>query len=334
MEKPANLPKSLDALRVFEAAARRMSFTEAAEELLVTQAAVSRRIAALEAQVGFALFERSGRRLALTAKGEALRGRVRAALDYLDESFEALGAGARPAAVTIAASGSVSHLWLGERLRDYARAGGTEAVRLLTTDDLGEAAAEANDLAVLYAASADHPRWTLTPLLPEALAPVAAPAHLAARGLSAADLPLPLERLGALDLLDYDRVRPQWITLERWFARAGAAMPGRPVRVFSTYFMAVEAALAGDGVILGSLALLAPWLARGDLLRLTSETDETGCAYHLGVKKGREAPEAARRLHDWLTASAGGADGAGPFSQRSSDQRSRGLAPRGKETLL
>ncbi|MEM1315437.1 MAG: LysR substrate-binding domain-containing protein [Pseudomonadota bacterium] len=304
MEKPANLPKSLDALRVFEAAARRMSFTGAAEELLVTQAAVSRRIAALESQVGFALFERSGRRLALTEKGAALQGRVRAALDYLDESFEALGAGARASAVTIAASGSVSHLWLGERLRDYAREGCADAVRLLTTDDLGEAAAEANDLAVLYAASPEHPRWSLTPLLPEVLAPVASPEHLARRGLSAADLPLPLPRLGELDLLDYDRVRPQWITLERWFARAGAAMPGRPVRVFSTYFMAVEAALAGDGAILGSLSLLGPWLARGELLRLTDKIDVTGSAYHLGVKKGRETPEAARRLHDWLVSAA------------------------------
>ncbi|MEO0683401.1 MAG: LysR family transcriptional regulator, partial [Pseudomonadota bacterium] len=72
MEAPLNLPKSLDALRVFEAAARRRSFTAAAEELLVTQAAVSRRMAGLEAQVGFALFDRSGRRLSLTPRGEAL----------------------------------------------------------------------------------------------------------------------------------------------------------------------------------------------------------------------------------------------------------------------
>ena len=306
MEKPANLPKSLDALRVFEAAARRMSFTDAAAELLVTQAAVSRRIAALEAQLGFALFERTGRRLALTAMGVARLGGGRAALFFLVVCFVAVGAGAGASAVTIAASGSVSHLWLGERLRDYAREGCADAVRLLTTDDLGEAAAEANDLAVLYAASADHPRWALTPLLAEVLAPVASPAHLSAKGVGRDDLPLPLERLGELDLLDYDRVRPQWITLEKWFARAGGAMPGRPVRVFSTYFMAVEAALAGDGAILGSLALLAPWIARGELLLLTTQADVTGYAYHIGVKKGREAPEAARRLHDWLVTAAQG----------------------------
>jgi len=117
-----------------------------------------------------------------------------------------------------------------------------------------------------------------------------------------------------LNLLDYDRVRPQWITLGLWFARRELAAPAAPQRIFSTYFMAVEAALAGEGAILGSLALLRAQLARGDLLRLTEEVDVTGYAYHLGLKTGREPPEGARRLHDWLL-------------------RGAGVAPDSKETL-
>lgn len=314
-----NLPKSLDALRVFETAARLMNFSAAARELLVTQAAVSRRIQALEAALGFELFERRGRRLALTARGEALAARVGAALDYLDESVGELSAPPAEAAVTISASTSVSHLWLGPALRAYALEGETGGVRVLTADGEAEAAHESNDIAILYGAGA-HPRWNLAPLLPELLAPVASPAHLAAHGIAPEELPLPIDRLGALDLLDYDRVRPQWMTLARWFGRMAPTVPMQaPRRVFTTYIMAVEAALAGEGAILGSLALLRPQLASGALLRLTEEIDVTGFAYCIGLKRDAAPRPAALRLHGFLSRRAAAEEASDSLSAGGSD---------------
>src|SRR6478736_4899388 len=106
----------LEAFRVFDAACRAMNFSRAGRELNITQAAVSRRIKGLEDHLGTLLFTRRGRNLALTADGERLFQRVRATLEYLEESLEPFRGGA-PQIISIAASGSVSHLWLGRRLR-------------------------------------------------------------------------------------------------------------------------------------------------------------------------------------------------------------------------
>jgi DNA-binding transcriptional LysR family regulator len=293
---------SLEALRVFEAAARHANFTAAARELRVTQAAVSRRVQGLEAELGAPLFERRGRRIALTAAGARLSGRVRGALDHLSEALDDFAPGAAETTVTLAAPGSVSHLWLPGPLAAFAAARPDLTVRLRATDAMGELAAEAHDVAVLYGAGA-HPRWRLTPLLPERLAPVAAPACLAAHGVdpAAADA----RAVAALDLIDYEPFNAHWITLADWLARAGVRAPPRPRRIVSTYALAVEAALRGEGAALGSLSLLAGPLARGALAAFGGPAWETGFGYRLGLPAGRPPGAAAVALHGALAAAAG-----------------------------
>jgi DNA-binding transcriptional LysR family regulator len=293
---------SLDGLRVFAACARAMSFSAAARDLSVTQAAVSRRIKLLEAALGYALFTRAGRRIGLTREGAALFAAVQGMLDHLDTTLSDLARPVAGRAVSIAASASVSHLWLSARLRGFANTHPEVSVRLLTTDSLSELARRDHDLTLLYCTGA-HPDWILTEVVSEALVPVAAPGYLRARGI-APGTNLSVEDLRALDLIDYARVNPHWVTLQGWAARMGAgAVPLRPRLTVSTYALAVEAALRGDGVILGSRGLLAGPLAAGELCEISAQVLVTGYGYYLGVPADRAlGPEALALAHRLLSA--------------------------------
>lgn len=296
----------LEAFRVFDAACRHMNFSRAGRELNITQAAVSRRIKGLEDHLGTQLFARSGKNLTLTPRGERLFQRVRASLDYLEESLEPFRTGAGQS-ISLAASGSVSHLWLGRRLRDFSRDNPDVALRLVTSDSPADLASENNDLVILYSAG-EHPRWTLTPLLAETLAPVASPDYIARKGLNAAAI-APADLI-ALDLIDYERFNANWISFRPWLERVAPQAlrkaPPRPHLTFSTYALAIDAALSGDGVALGSLDLLAAALAEGALVQLGETRLVTGYGYHLGLPKFRTSPPEALRLHDSLLASRAG----------------------------
>ena len=293
----------LEAFRVFDAACRHMNFSRAGRELNITQAAVSRRIKGLEDELRQPLFTRRGRNLALTPAGERLSIRVRSTLEYLEESLEAFRPG-QAQAITMAASGSISHLWLSERLREYAREFPDITLRLLTTDSQAEVASENNDLVILYS-TGDHPRWSLSLLLPEILVPVASPACLGALTERAADLKP--DEIAELGLIDYERFNAHWISFRQWFARMGE-QPKRPIAAprfsYSTYVLAMNAALAGDGVALGSTALIEPHLRSGRLVALGNQSLTTGFGYYLGLPRYRAVSPDVRELHDRLLASA------------------------------
>lgn len=290
----------LEAFRVFDAASRHMNFSRAGRELNITQAAVSRRIKTLEDHLGSPLFNRRGKNLELTPQGERLFQRVRASLDYLEESLEPFR-GASSQTISIAASGSVSHLWLGTRLREFGKENPGISIRLLTTDSPSELASENNDLVILYS-TGDHPRWSLTLLMAEELAPVASPDYLAARGLQAAELQP--EAIAALDLIDYDRFNAHWISFQKWFERIEPSRHGakpRPKYTFSTYVMAIDAALRGDGVALGSLGLVREHLNDGRLAMLGQCSLASGYGYYLGLPRNRPSKDEVLRLHAALS---------------------------------
>lgn len=289
----------LEAFRVFDAACRAMNFSRAGRELNITQAAVSRRIKGLEDHLGAALFTRRGRNLALTPDGERLFQRVRATLEYLEESLEAFGTGPGQI-ISIAASGSVSHLWLGQRLKDFGKESPGISVRLLTTDSPSELASETNDLVILYS-TGEHPRWNLTMLMKEVLVPIASPDYLDQRNLSADALTSP--EIAALDLIDYERFNAHWISFRQWFGRVHNPLRGklpRPRLSFSTYIMAVEAALRGEGIALGSLGLIEEHLRSGALVTVGNDRVESGYGYYLGTPRFRSLSPEATQLHNHL----------------------------------
>lgn len=303
----------LEAFRVFDAACRHMNFSRAGRELHITQAAVSHRIKDLEGHLCSPLFVRRGKNLALTPQGERLFQRVRASLDYLEESLEPFRTGTGHT-ISLAASGSISHLWLGPRLRRFSMAKPTIPLRMLTSDSPSDLASENNDIVILYSAG-DHPRWNLTPLVREELAPVASPDYIAARGLDPAHV-APSD-LAGLALIDYERFNANWISFRQWFERIGAGPPRPdvpPRLTFSTYAMAIDAAVRGDGVALGSLGLIDRHLRSGDLAVLGQRSLDTGYGYYLGLPRFRTSPPEVIQLYQSLSAPE--EDGTLPAQQR------------------
>lgn len=288
----------LETFRVFDAACRFMNFSRAGRELNITQAAVSRRIQGLEDQLGAKLFTRRGRNLALTPEGERLAQRIRATLEYLEESLEPFRGGGSEI-ISIAASGSVSHLWLGKRLKDFDNGGPSVSVRLLTTDSPSELASEAHDLVILYA-TGEHPRWNLTLLMKEVLMPVASPAYLSSLGRDPATLTA--GEIAGLDLIDYERFNAHWVSLRQWFGRLATPpkLRNSPRLSFSTYSLAIDAAMRGEGVALGSRGLIAEQLGSGALVELGSDRLDTGYGYYLGMPRYRSLSPGAARLHQYL----------------------------------
>ncbi|MEM7225166.1 MAG: LysR substrate-binding domain-containing protein [Pseudomonadota bacterium] len=289
----------LDALVVFEAVMRHGGFTRAATELYVTQAAVSKRIKQLELHLAAPLFVRHGRTVRPTAAARVLHERVSAGLEFLASACEAAGKGPATDSLTVAANTAVSHFWLAPALQGLQQDHDGLAVRMVVSDRSADLMADDIDFAVLYGRS-DQPGWRLHPLLEEELVPVASSAYLERLGMRFEDL-----RLDDCVVLDYDRLEPDWINWSSFAQMAKLDAAPRIARRFNNYALLVSAALAGEGVILGSLPLLRRELESGQLVAVSSSRVHTGRSYSL-AHRIENPPEAdGKRLFDWLLRAAG-----------------------------
>lgn len=255
-------PVGLTALRGFEAAARLLSFTRAAAELNLTQSSISRQIAALERQVGKALFVRRTRALQLTPAGLQLQRTVRQALAAIDQSVDEIrGGGGRRMTVTTYAS--FASLWLVPRLAAFQRSYPDIEIRIDASDHLVDLEAEDIDAAIRWIPLRALGEGT-TPLIDDVVAPAVSP-----RLLQTAAVRSPAD-LAQWTLLDLDGSVPGTTRLnwDRWFEHAGAGavepMAGR--LVFSFVDQAVQAAIRGQGVALVRSPFLHDCIASGDLV--------------------------------------------------------------------
>ncbi|RVU36151.1 LysR family transcriptional regulator [Hwanghaeella grinnelliae] len=303
MQKYRRSLPALDALLFFEAAARRMSFTAAAAELFVTQAAVSKRIRQLEQFLGIPLFRRDGRRLELTPEGTQLRDNAVMAFDYLETAIRALP-GTGGSAIRIAANSAVSLFWLQPRLRKFGLGDTACAINLVTSDGLADQLSAENDIAIVYS-DGRIDGWTLTPLLAERLLPVAAPGFIEQAGLPAG-AGFPDAWTGAPPLLlDFPRLAPDWTNWAVWSKRCNLPELDRwPRRKCATYAQTIGAALQGHGIALGSTALLAAELAAGDLVALNAPMVESGSRYYLAYPEKKALGPLVKPLFDFLMAEA------------------------------
>jgi LysR family glycine cleavage system transcriptional activator len=268
MDKDAFQLPQLEWIRAFEAAARCGSFTAAASETGLTQPAISQRISNLEHQLGAKLFIRNARTISLTVEGEAWLPIVTSALAELRDGSEALFARGRETLV-VSASQSIITLWLLPRLRALQDA--TGAKFSFQSMVLGGQSAVLDDVIQIRYGNGDWPHHYRLPLYREVLAPVAAPDLVA----SGADW-------GALPRIAYSGPRPTWV---EFAGRFGLPVQSKPIQRFDTFVNAHDAAVAGHGVLLGSLPLCANSLDRGSLIRLSSETLTPQSTYWLLATK-------------------------------------------------
>lgn len=249
----------LNALRTFEAAARHLGFTRAAEELNVTQAAVSHQVRALEDYLGVRLFRRRGRTLTLSEAGQALLPGLQDAFDRIEDSANRVHPGHDEGVLTVTVQPSFAGAWLISRLPRFAERHPDIDVKLSATHDIVDLMREDMDVGVRFGPGSWPGDLRVDRLMDEDLFPVCSPALLE-RGP-------PLERPEDLrhhTLLHDDHV----VDWRMWLLAAGITgidTERGPMLNFSD--LVLQSAVAGHGVALGRSVLAARYLASGELVR-------------------------------------------------------------------
>ena len=276
----------LNALRAFEASARHLSFTRAADELCVSQAAVSHQVKALEQRLGAVLFRRLPRGLSLTDEGAALVPVLRDSFDRIGAVLDRFADGRFREVLTVGVVGTFAIGWLIPRLPDFQRLYPLIDLRLLTNNNRVDLAGEGLDCAIRFGdgawAGADADRLLAAPL-----SPLCAPAT--ARLLRE---PADLARQTLLRSYRTD----EW---EGWFRAAGTQPPAIRGPVFDSSLTMAETAARGAGVALLPVAMFERELAEERLVRPFAAEVLTG-AYWLVRLKSRALTPALGQFRDWL----------------------------------
>lgn len=282
---------SLGALRAFEAAARRLSFQRAADELGVTPTAVSHQIRQLEAALGVVLFVRGPRRVSLTGEGAALLPALTRAFDGVAEAIEALRRRPRRRVATLSAAVAFTAKLLVPKTARFRELNPGWDLRLHASEEPVDLAAGEADAAIRYGPDRGDDLVRL-PVLTERFAPVASPRF----GLTAP------EGLRSATLIHVDW-RPSALPAPSWTAWAEKAgvkgFDALPDLTFSDETSAILAAVAGQGVALLSLALIETELASGVLTQPFGPTLD-GWRFDFVHPRGAENRPAVRALRTWI----------------------------------
>lgn len=266
--RPSSLPP-LPWLRTFEAVARHLSFTQAADELCVTQSAVSHQVRQLEQQLGCRLFRRNNPGIALTEEGRLLLTGVADGLGHMLMAVQRVRSRGETGFLTVSAPSSIATWWLVPRLGRFAIRHPRIEVRIAAMEEVPDFARDGVDLAIVAQPSAQA-RLTHTsmPLVREEVFPVCSPALLDADGrLSIEDLKhhALLREDGYRDS-ELNPVRPE-LDWDVWLKFLGLEGEGAHGPRFSHFGLALRAAIDGAGLVLGRSPMIDAELAAGRLVR-------------------------------------------------------------------
>jgi LysR family glycine cleavage system transcriptional activator len=285
---------SLNAIKAFEAAARHESFTRAADELCVTQGAVSQQVRALEAELGLKLFLRERQRLFISEAGRSYLEVVRDALDRLADGTARLLERQNAGVLTVSTSPNFAAKWLVHRLGSFAEAHPEINLRVGASLHHVDFVREDVDLAIRHGDGA-WPGLHVTRLCSEELFPVCSPRLLAGRSPLREPADLRHHRLLKQD-------GGEWV---RWLKAAGvdvADLSSGPQ--FSQASMAIDAAIDGQGVAIARTALAARDLLAGHLVRPFALALPAPYAYWIvGPKNTTQLPK-IRTFRAWLVSEA------------------------------
>ncbi|MFC6487527.1 LysR substrate-binding domain-containing protein [Nitratireductor sp. GCM10026969] len=285
----------LSRLRPFEAAARHESFTLAASELGLTQTAVTKQIAALERDLGVALFERRNRAVFLTDEGSRFGRIVSTALaDIATEAAQLRGV-ALPGGLVLHCQLCEAFYWLMPRLSRFHERHPDIEVRVVSALAPLTEAREHFDVAIQTTGRpSGSARLAFT--ASDQVFPVCAPGLV-----EGVRQPIPLDSLSRFPLLSHRVVPQDWIDWPEWFNALGRRMP-QEVRLvhFDSFPLVLQAAVAGQGIALGWRRTVDGMLAEGNLIRACDETIHrpTEISVFRGARRGNHAETQA--LLRWL----------------------------------
>ena len=285
---PRDLP-SLNAIRAFEAAARLSSFSRAADELSVTQSAVSRQIQKLEADLGKPLFARNGPHLKLTDRGREYYGVVQQGLGVIKRGTERLFRHSAPV-LTISSTPSIIANWLVPRIADFEQRHAGTSLHLNSSTAMVDFSVSANiDVGIRFG-KGRWPNVAADLLVDDVVFPVCL-VEVARR------LKRPSDLLGENLLTE----SPSWDLWTDWFAAAGVAhAPPKPVRLSDDFYVQLQATLLGRGVTLARGLLVADELREGRVVCPFPIAAASRLQYYVVCHPDRHGEPAIAALRDWL----------------------------------
>lgn len=289
---PRRLPP-LNSLPGFEAAARLLNFSKAADELSLTPGAISRAIRNLEDQLNVQLFERETRSVRLTAVGEPYARAVRDVLDQLATATAMATTRRSESTLNVSTSDGFAGRWLVPRLYRFHRAHADIDVRVSTTGRLTTFYGDGIDVAIRYGGG-DYPGLTSEFLTAEEVSPVCSPRLL--KGAHALRRPE--------DLKHHTLIRDHYpIDWAAWLSSAGVkGVNPRKGLTFDSYTFAVEAAVKGEGVVLGRTMLVADDLAAGRLVRPFAHAVQANSSFYVVYPPDSVRQRKVQVFRDWLFA--------------------------------
>jgi DNA-binding transcriptional LysR family regulator len=295
---------SLGALNAFEAAARLESFTAAASELGVTQAAVSRRVKELELALGVQLFVRANRGVQLGVAGQDLFEAVSGSFDRIASVVDGIKATAAVDCVTIGVSLAFAHFRLIPALTAFHERYPDIRIRVISDDTWADTQNHLLDLELRYG-DGDFTGHHVIASLPEVVFPVCAPDFVAKHGVNPNE-DIPAETLAAFPLIEGGQKAGKFLSWSQWFKWLEVGtLNVQPRLQFSNYSDAAYAAMNGDGVAIGWGSLLRRPLSDGRLIALGRFRVTPPGQHHLLVKKGQKPKPSVDVFADWLVETMG-----------------------------
>ncbi|WP_166418933.1 LysR family transcriptional regulator [Cochlodiniinecator piscidefendens] len=285
----------LDYLLFFEAVARHQNFTKAAQELNVSQAAVSKRIKVLEEWLNIPLIHRNGRAIELSTNGRKLASNTSEALDYLSLSMSQLRHQTREK-LSLASNVAISQFWLTPRINEYLLSTDAVPITVTASDKESDILNAENDVVVYYGDTIPV-GWDGVELFEETWQPLLAPSLLA-QGR-------PIE---SLKLLDFDKLALRWINWSDFSMLTGYPEFSETARVnLGSYGSSLDAAIRGKGIALGSADVLSYEIEAERLVALEGYMLPTGRSYYVIWKSGTLSQRTRDLLkdvgitnfHDW-----------------------------------
>jgi LysR family transcriptional regulator, glycine cleavage system transcriptional activator len=287
---PNNLPP-LSALHAFEAAARKMSFKAAAEDLHVTPGAVSQQIKLLEDRLGTPLFLRHTRRIELTEAGRILLAPTQQAFRLLTEAVARVRGNDQAKILSVSLLPSFAALWFVPRLGHFRARHPDIDVRISATPKLADIQRDDVDVVIRYGLG-EYPGLHVEHLLADDLFPVCSPKLL--------DGPTPLREPADLaqHTLLHDELRQEW---DLWMRSAGIeGLDTSRGPSFSLWDLAFQAAIAGQGVALGRSTLVGEYLRSGKLVKPFHISSHSRFGYYLVCLPERAQEPKIAALRSWL----------------------------------
>ena len=292
-------PISAGQLRAFEAVARHLNFRAASEELALTQSAVSRQIQSLESDVGVPLFNRHTRAVELTTAGSVLLRAVAPMLDRLDGAVRQIRQSVGRKSVSLTTFASFASMWLIPRMEAFQRDNPDIDIRIDASDSTVDLDIADLDLALRHA-PASHVPPTAVRLFGDQITPVVSPWLL--KSGPRLKKPDDLAQFSLIEAGDAHQSHLAWLTWQRWLQTyASPKFQAKRWLQFNYAYQMAQAALTGQGVVLGRLPLIAESLASGDLVEpFVNMRLDSPMAYWLVVGPRSSARPEVLAFCDWL----------------------------------